>query len=486
MRPTLLVSLIIACVFLTTMWTAFNLQPMKALIRPAAVSWTPTDDLSLADEPPVQYVRVSEHFLLRQLARAFLAAPWLLPDAGKGRTPREPPPQGWAFPTADDDADDGGEEGEVPSRGEQDEGVMLSDSATAITTQRLQRLGTHSTAPSDTAEPWQNGGAIDDSTQGMAYDELGWGGGSTGDSLETPERAEIATESEDEQDALGADGASDAADLDAELPAQEDQSDLFDGVDDEEDLTGLVTAQRWSRGLVSSLGRQVAIEYRGPSVAVDGETGADGESTPSPRRGPFLSLCGSDSDWLCASARVTTLQSSRFELLALVPSQLYNVTDPLARAATGGSNSSGVLTGVLTGNASLSGGDWFALRSLRNRRLVQVAPTEDDEAWVVRARGQPLEPNSSRSLSVASSSSSSGLLVSGLELWREEGGGLRNLGTGALLNFRGDDEGGEGIAVRAHGDTKPRRAARRPSEKTHFALKRLRAARKRSTSSKPR
>ena len=42
---------------------------------------------------------VAESFLLRQLARAYLAAPWALPGGvGSGKTPREQPAGGWPFP----------------------------------------------------------------------------------------------------------------------------------------------------------------------------------------------------------------------------------------------------------------------------------------------------------------------------------------------------------------------------------------------------
>ena len=105
---------------------------------------------------------------------------------------------------------------------------------------------------------------------------------------------------------------------------------------------------------------------------------------------------------------------------------------------------------------------WFALRSKGNGKLLQVAPMEDEEAWVIRARAEPLHGAGDRSAHQN---------VTSLELWRDEGAsGLRNLGTGALINFRGDMPGGEGTAVRAHGDTKPRRAALHPSPRTHFEL----------------
>ena len=41
----------------------------------------------------------------------------------------------------------------------------------------------------------------------------------------------------------------------------------------------------------------------------------------------------------------------------------------------------------------LGGGGWFALRSVSNGRLVQMAPLTDDEAWVIRARGGAIAPS---------------------------------------------------------------------------------------------
>ena len=75
-----------------------------------------------------------EYAQLQQLVRAFLAAPWL-PGDEKAAAARTPPPHGWAFPVAGDPL----EEGEEPETDE-DEGVMLSQSASAITAKRLQQL----------------------------------------------------------------------------------------------------------------------------------------------------------------------------------------------------------------------------------------------------------------------------------------------------------------------------------------------------------
>ena len=96
----------------------------------------------------------------------------------------------------------------------------------------------------------------------------------------------------------------------------------------------------------------------------------------------------------------------------------------------------------------------------------------------MRARGEPAK-REDQTASAASSASAAWLEVGAFDLWREEAGGLRNLGTGALINFRGDAVGGEGGAVRAHGDTKPRRAARLHTPRTRFVLERV-ASRPRS------
>ena len=65
----------------------------------------------------------------------------------------------------------------------------------------------------------------------------------------------------------------------------------------------------------------------------------------------YLKLC--NADWLCASGWHARAPAARFERLPLVG-----------------------------GNAT-----WFALRSVSNGRLVEMVPPEDDEGWVVRARG---------------------------------------------------------------------------------------------------
>jgi hypothetical protein len=125
------------------------------------------------------------------------------------------------------------------------------------------------------------------------------------------------------------------------------------------------------------------------------------------------------------------------------------------------------------------GGGWFALRALDNGRLVQMLPPDDEEAWVIRAAGAVTSAVTSGAAELgggafnvaANASAASGLLVvSALELWKQEGLALRNLGTGALLNFRGADIGGDGTSARGHGDTKPRTAAWRRTPRTRFVV----------------
>ena len=89
-----LIGLLVGAALLTTVWTATSLQPTSPHLlgfRPAALDssrWARTADDAVSAPADVRYERVPERFLLRQLVRAFLAAPWLMPDAGKSRTPR--------------------------------------------------------------------------------------------------------------------------------------------------------------------------------------------------------------------------------------------------------------------------------------------------------------------------------------------------------------------------------------------------------------
>ena len=91
----LLVGLLSAVVLVTTAWTASGLLPASSLQGRVAAYWLGGDDALWRAAP--QYV--SEDFLLRQLVRAYLQAPWVLRDAGVATAPtkRPPPAAGWPF-----------------------------------------------------------------------------------------------------------------------------------------------------------------------------------------------------------------------------------------------------------------------------------------------------------------------------------------------------------------------------------------------------
>ena len=548
-RPTstsILAGLLITAALLTTAWTAANLQPVHATMAPAATSWssspkssTTSNDAWTAERHDAmgegqlaQYERVSERFLLRQLARAFLAAPWLLPDAGVSRTQRPLPLTGWAFPSEEEEAEEG-EEQDV------DEGVMLSESASILTAKKLRQLGSRSTS-GEGGSYWQDdGGESSEDAWWQRSNEVGASMEGSSDfgywnSQQQPEETAFSSTANEQADDFdehgwGSDvhvGEGDAGGAAGEIAA-EDASQVA-----EEDDPGDVTPTLHAIGMVSAHGHEVAIGYAGPLVGA-------GDSSSSSNGSPFLELCsgssGSSRDWLCASARDFKHRSARFELLPLRSINASNMTALTLR--TGGSlsgsdsrnsidSTDGTSNRIRTGsqahgssyaattaimgsnssnsssrsssssnsssnssssNSSSSSGSsstasnsssitvgaersgvlgvasWFALRSLRNGGLVQAAPMEDDEAWVIRARGEPL--------GIANESDTE-LSLTSLELWRSEGeDGLRNLGTGALINFRGDTPGGEGVAVRCHGDTKPRRAAINPTPTTKFILR---------------
>ena len=323
----LLVGLLSAVVLVTTAWTASGLLPASSLQGRVAAYWLGGDD-ALWHAPP-QYV--SEDFLLRQLVRAYLQAPWVLRDAGVAKAPtkRPPPAAGWPFGVGGD-----------PSEGEEDEGDAAPKLVASATAALLTR-----DPNADELYPAQPAAAADDAG------------------------ADI-------------DDGSGAADVE-EAPA--------------------VPVE------VAASGDVVAIRYSGPTSDADG----DGAGP----RALYLKLC--NVDWLCASGWHARAPAARFERLPL-----------------GGSNAT-----------------WFALRSVSNGRLVEVVPPEDDEGWVVRARGGASGAVSARAR----------------ELFRMEAGGLRNWGTRALLNFRGIDAH-DGVSIRGHGDTTPRRACTRPSPRTRFAV----------------
>ena len=140
-----------AAALLTTSWTASSLLPAQSYRCPtaAATAHAPrrltcapsrvrrgrsAADAAAAEEA-VPTELVAESFLLRQLARAYLAAPWALPGGvGRGKTPREQPAGGWPFPVGLG-SDDAAEEGEPRGAG----ALNLSESASAVLAQRGER-----------------------------------------------------------------------------------------------------------------------------------------------------------------------------------------------------------------------------------------------------------------------------------------------------------------------------------------------------------
>ena len=214
-------------------------------------------------------------------------------------------------------------------------------------------------------------------------------------------------------------------------------------------------AQPAVSGIVATTGKLVAIQYLDPTRSSLSSYNVVG---------PYLNVCGKETDWLCAAAASRRNRNARFVLLPLLNGTLsligFNASLSIAAAASDGDGSSN--SSNSSSSSSISGGSWFALRSVRTGKLVQVADADDEEAWVIRARGEP-----------TATEGGAGLRVGALELWREDGEGLRNLGTGSLLNYRGDAAGGDGGAVRAHGDTKPRRPCRRRTPQTRFAIRRV-------------
>ena len=76
---------------------------------------------------------------------------------GVSRQARVPPPQGWAFPVLNEKAEEG--EAVEKDADEEEEGVFLSRSSSALLTKRLERLGartTSSSSSSSSGSPWQD------------------------------------------------------------------------------------------------------------------------------------------------------------------------------------------------------------------------------------------------------------------------------------------------------------------------------------------
>ena len=371
---------------------------------------------------------VAESFLLRQLARAYLAAPWALPGGvGRGKTPREQPAGGWPFPVGP--GSDGAEEGETHSAGE----LILSESASAVLAQR----GEH--------EPATGGGAsVDPSWDNQGWNEAGNGGGNQGwneggnrgwnegwaGDVNTPGAGDGWGSASSGYNGLNSFGG-------------------FSGFDPPPILSPPSPPPVRHRAIEAS-GAEVTIEYVGPTEEGEGASGGGGSGSggggggsggAAPGRRHFVMLCAGQ--WLCASGWHAARREARFERLDLASEGSSSGAEAEAEAEGGAgtaanlssSNASGVAVAVVRAG-------WFALRSVATGSLVQVAPPSDAEAWVVRAgRGPGAEAEAGGEAGAAAGGAAARLEASDLELFRVERGGLRNRATRALLNFRGARHG---------------------------------------------
>ena len=536
-------SMLIVVAILMTMWTAASLQPAESMLgaRPAALSWaTAMDQASdAASEQDVRYEQISERSLLMQLMRSFLASPWLEPDLGVSRQARVPPPQGWAFPVLNEKAEEG--EAVEKDADEEEEGVFLSRSSSALLTKRLERLGartTSSSSSSSSGSPWQDvedplmqasahdpydpsDNAIDDSSDSTAVSDRGASQSDASNAADVTNSdgggLDAAQAAEAEQLAAAAAAAEESAAVQAEQAASDPQASASVAA-----KASLVVAFQYLGPLHGESDEEEATEdeanggHRGGGSSSSEDGGSSGGKRGGSGRHLYLALCSTISDWLCVRAISSRRKSAAFELLPMLTGSLRHApklgvvssfrngsvvsggggSSSNRSAADDAGGSSGTDGGALLGLVGVSSGagaaglrlrcalgvttdgwckdgmsDWFALRSRRNGKLVQVAPRGDDEAWVVRARGEGARPPPS-----SGDDGSGWLAVGSLELWRAESVGLRNLGTGALINFRGGVADGDGVSVRAHGDTAPRKAALLPTSRTRFALRRANGA----------
>jgi hypothetical protein len=552
------------------------------MLGDVASGWRPLQE-EFSFQLNAQFETVSESFMLRQLARSFLAAPWLLPDNGRSRSWRPTPVEGWAFPSQELD-EEGVEHG---GEDELEEGVMLSKSASVVVTKSTQQArrqefqqqrqdqeewgGNRFTSTDDPYSTRTDGGDDFVGDGDETEDETGWQRGSlTGEEAakaealsdaEAATEEEVEVEEEDETAALEAtETEAEAQRSEAELLAQPDATGivkangsevviLYRGDDEEDGASGEFVADE-TDGHVANVTAVEKARVRGSSARSARSGGMDG------RMRQHLALC--ERDWLCVVSASRLRRKARFEQLwlqqpllmpasgaprddsgshpsataprangtalgtaprangtalgtaraaaaaAASPNASASATDRKVGSAPGDPKRNGTdetgdpkrddtdETGVPqrndtdeTGDPKRDdtddgiGGGWFALRAMDNGRLVQMLPPDDEEAWVIRAAGAVTSAVTSGAAELgggafnvaANASAASGLLVvTALELWRQEGLALRNLGTGALLNFRGADIGGDGASVRGHGDTKPRTAAWRRTPRTRFVV----------------
>ena len=258
-RPPCLAATLVLSALFTMAWSAAWLQPASGMLGDVASGWRPLqEEFSL--QLHAQFETVSESFMLRQLARSFLAAPWLLPDNGRSRSWRPTPVEGWAFPSQELD-EEGVEHG---GEDEPEEGVMLSKSASVVVTKSAQQArrqefqqqrqdqeewsGNRFTSTDDLYSSGTDGGDDFVGDGDEAEDETGWQRGSlTGEEAAKAEAlsdAEAATEEEEE------------------VVVEEDETVALEATETEAEAqrseAGLL-AQPDAKGIVKSNGSEVVI-----------------------------------------------------------------------------------------------------------------------------------------------------------------------------------------------------------------------------------
>ena len=119
-----LVGVLSGLALLSTLWSATTLRPMSDGYELATQSWSVPGDAEREDE---NFERVSEVFLLQQMVRGFLAAPWRMAGI-RGRVSRQPSAAGWSFPVI--------EEGEEAEEGE---AARIASSASAVLSRKCGR-----------------------------------------------------------------------------------------------------------------------------------------------------------------------------------------------------------------------------------------------------------------------------------------------------------------------------------------------------------
>ena len=133
-RVILLLAVVSLVAIFTTAWNAAELLPQSMERGQAFAAW-----YQQSTEPEVVTRPISEFYLLQQLVRAYLRAPWLMPDSGSTRTERTPPRDGWPFPV------------KKPERSAGDAPLTLSVTSTAVQAAREREAARHAVPDEDGA-----------------------------------------------------------------------------------------------------------------------------------------------------------------------------------------------------------------------------------------------------------------------------------------------------------------------------------------------